>query len=136
MVARITSLDHTDPWAKSGIMFRGSTAANSMYVNVLISASNKLVFQYRNSIGGTTSSVGVALAAPTIVNPMWFKLVKVGASYSAYYATGTANPSSWTQVNTAQTVSFFYTTFRAGLAVCSYDVTKRNVSIFDNVLIS
>jgi len=136
MEGRITSLDNTDPWAKSGIMFRDSTAANSMYVDVLISASNGLVFQYRNSTGGTTGSVGVALAAPTTAAPIWLKMVKVGTSYSAYYATGTAYPSTWTQVGTAQTVSFSNTTFRAGLAVCSHDITELNVSIFDNVLIS
>jgi len=136
LVARITSLTNTDTWAKSGIMFRDSTVAGSMFVNLAATPSNGVSFQWRNATNGTCGYIAVSQAAPTPAAPIWLKLVKVGTSYTAYYATGTAYPSTWTQVGTAQTVNFSNTTFTAGLAVCSHDITELNISTFDNVLLS
>jgi len=40
MVARVTRVQPTDPWAKAGVMMRASTNAGSAHGLMLLSASN------------------------------------------------------------------------------------------------
>ncbi len=45
--ARVDSLTNTDPWAKVGVMFRGSISARAPYAYIFVTPSLGLAFQYR-----------------------------------------------------------------------------------------
>ena len=129
MVARVTSVEATDPWAKAGVMFRAGTAGNSAHAFMLLSASNGVAFQRRTSTGGSSSSTGVT----GIKAPAWVRLVKAGSSFSAFYAVedaaGVRGP--WIQVGTPVTINS--ATWRRGLAATSHKDGTLSTSTYDNV---
>jgi hypothetical protein len=142
ITARLTSQTSTgtiDGWAKAGVMFRDSTAKGSKFVMIVATASNSVNLQWRSETDGNCgfTQATPAVAAPTSTNPVWVKLVKSGTNYKAYYATGTATPSTWTQVGDAAgiTVSFGNTTYLAGLAVTAHNNAQLATSTMDNVSI-
>lgn len=133
-IVRVTSLSNTNSWSKTGLMFRDSSAAGSIFADVLITPSNGLVFQWRATTNGTATGATVTtVPAPTASNPVWLKLVKSGSNISAYYATGTATPSSWTQVSTTRTVTFSGNSCLAGLALTSHAWGSLCTATLDNL---
>src|SRR5687767_5678363 len=57
VVARVNSLTATDAWAKSGVMIRGSLAANAPHVYAATSPASGAAMQYRSTAGGSTTTV-------------------------------------------------------------------------------
>ena len=55
-IARVTSQDFTDTWAKAGVMFRDSTDADSMFAMTVITPGNGVSFQWRSAAGGSCGS--------------------------------------------------------------------------------
>ncbi len=49
IVARVTAQDNTHAWAKAGVMFRDSTAADSMFAMAVATPGNGVSFQWRTS---------------------------------------------------------------------------------------
>ena len=95
LIARVTSEQNTNTWAKAGVMFRNSAAAGDMEVSLVVSYSNGVSFQWRSSSGGSTSySVTGGIPAPT-----WIELVRSGNTFTAYYATTTAEPTDLVPVD-------------------------------------
>ncbi len=129
VVAKITGISNTDPWAKAGVMLRDSTAANSMYVYAIATQGNGVRFECRTSTRG--SSVGTTtrgIGAPSAANPVWLKLVKTGTTYTGSYS---LNGTTWTQIGTV-TASFSNANFRAGLAVTAHNNSLLNTATFTN----
>ena len=133
MIARVTSLTNTNAAARAGVMFRDSTAANSMYASVFVTPTSGLRFSYRSSTGGTAVSSG-----PTGAAPVWVKLVRVGSTYTGYYATTTGTPTStdWIQIGSSATFSFANSSYLAGLCVNASDNTKLATATFTDVSIT
>src|SRR5664279_158875 len=52
IIAQVTSVEATDPWAKAGVMFRDDTTAGSMFAMAVATSGNGVNFQWRNSTGG------------------------------------------------------------------------------------
>jgi hypothetical protein len=118
IVAQVNSLTNTDPWAKSGVMFRDSLAANARYVDIMATPGNGVSLQWRSSTGGGSNSVTVSgVPAPSPSSPVWLQLVRSGNSFTGYYST---NGTSWTQVGSTQTVALS-STARVGLAVTAHN---------------
>jgi len=117
LIARVVTLQNTNSYAKAGVMFRDSTAANAKFVALVITRNWSFNFQWRSSTGGNSSTTEVGWSYQP---PVWVKLVRSGNSFTAFYATTSGTPAStdWTQIGTAQTVSM-NTTAQAGLAVTS-----------------
>ena len=129
--ARVSSLQNTDPWAKSGVMIRTSTAAGSVNAAVLLTSANGVTFQVRTNPSGATTSVTVG--AGTVNAPRWVRLVRTpGNLFGAYYSPDGAN---WTQISTNTLVPMFINTL-AGLAVCAHNNASNCVSTFDNVSVN
>ena len=64
-------------------------------------------------------------------------LVNNSGSYSAYYATGTATPTTWTQVGSTETISFSNGTYLAGIAVTAHNNSAPDsTGTFDNVSVT
>ena len=133
LVSKVTSITKTDVWAKAGVMFRDTAAANSMAVGILASASNGVIFQWRNAAGGSCSYAGASgVATPTPSSPVWLKLVKSGAAFTGYYSTDGA---VWTAVGSTN-VGFSSSSYFGGLAVSSHTNSALNTATFSNASVS
>lgn len=128
ITARITSLQSSNGWSKSGVMLRESTNANSGYVGIYVTPSNGVSMQFRPGTG----SNAVDLARATgLTAPYWVRLVRVGNTFTGFRS---ADGAAWTQVGTTNFV--MATNVFGGLAVCSHDVSRLNTSIFDNATVA
>ena len=123
IVARVTSVQNTDPWAKAGVMIRETLNANSMFA-LMILAGNGLSFQDRPTTGGACSYTG---PVPTPA-PAWVKLVRSGNTFSAF---SSLNGTSWTSVGSA-TINMTGSVY-IGVAVTAHNNTALNTSTLDNV---
>lgn len=127
IVARVTAVGATDPWAKAGVMIRDGVGANARNVLVALSPSNGVRYQWRATTGGSTLSAGAAATAPR-----WVKLTRAGSTFTAFHS---ADGNGWTQVGAAQTVSMA-STVRIGLVVTSHNNALLSTSTFTNVSVT
>jgi glucose/arabinose dehydrogenase/regulation of enolase protein 1 (concanavalin A-like superfamily) len=123
LIARVTSQQDTDPFAKSGIIIKESTAANSKYVLLAATPENGVRFQYNFS--------GESGSAPYTYPNAWLKLERQGDVFKGYTS---ANGTDWTLVG--QTTVAMGTNIAAGLAVTSHQNGTLNTSTFDNVSVA
>src|SRR5258706_923228 len=125
IIARVNTLQNTDPWAKAGLMFRNSTATNAAFAYVMVTPGNGVAFHWRGTDGG------VAAGAPQIAGnaPVWLKLTRVGDTFSGYYG---PDGTAWTQIGAAQSLAISASA-RVGLAVTAHDNTALNTSTFSSV---
>ena len=133
LIARVTGEQNTNAWAKAGVMFRNSNAAGDMEASMIVSYSSGVSFQWRSSSGGSTSfaeTTGVSALA-------WVELVRSGNTFTAYYATTTAEPTSgqWIQVGSPQTIAMG-TAAIGGLCVTSHNNGTLNTATFTGVQIT
>lgn len=125
MIARVLTVQNTHSWAKTGVMIRESTAANSKYAGVFVTPGSGITFQWRSATGGTsTNAVKTGLVAP-----YWVKLTRMGDSFAAFYS---SDGSSWTALGTAQTITMA-SAARIGMAATSHDNTILGTSTIGNV---
>ncbi len=133
LIARVTYQSNTNGWAKAGVMFRDSTAAGAMCVDLVATPSNGVSLQWRNAAGGSSSTIQVAgVGAPSASHPVWLKLVKNGSNYAGYYS---LNGTSWTEVGST-VVTFSNAEYLAGLAVDSHNNGVLGTATFDNVSVT
>lgn len=112
LVARVTSEQNTDAWAKAGVMFRQSVAADAAFATVVVTPANVVSFQYRTETGAVAANAqvgGVSL-------PRWVKLVKDGDQFTAYHS---EDGSTWVKIGEPQTIALG-SSFTAGLALTSH----------------
>jgi hypothetical protein len=128
IIAQVTSVEATDPWAKAGVMFRDDTTAGSMFAMAVATSGNGVNFQWRNSTGGQCgySQVGGVNA------PVWVKLVHNGNDFAAYYS---PDGAGWTSIGPDETIPMISTGL-AGLAVTAHNDALLNTSTFSNVTVS
>jgi len=132
LIAHVTGLSGTglSPYAKAGVEFRDSTAANAIYVNADYQGGGTVEFTYRSATGATA----VLNAYVTVSAPVWVKLVKTGTSYAAYYSTSVGTPSTWTQVGTTATVTLTNNnSYLEGICTCSHNNGTAVTATYDNV---
>jgi hypothetical protein len=129
IVAEVTGMQDTDPWAKAGVMMRDDTTAGAMFANVVITPGNGVNFQWRNSTDGECDYTGVT----GVVAPIWVKLVQIDYEFSAYYS---ADGVSWTLVGAPQTITMNSTWPLLGLCVTAHNDGLLNTSTFANVSLS
>jgi regulation of enolase protein 1 (concanavalin A-like superfamily)/phosphatidylserine/phosphatidylglycerophosphate/cardiolipin synthase-like enzyme len=127
VVARVTSLQNTDAYAKAGVMLRDSLASGSPHATLDVRPGGSLEFLARAASGGTTAYVAGATQGP----PAWVRLARSGASVTASVS---ADGSTWTTVGTT-TVSMASTVY-AGVVVCSHVAGTLATGMFDNVSVS
>jgi hypothetical protein len=127
IVARVTSVENTDPWAKAGVMFRDSSNPSAVFADVMATPGNGVTFQWRVTAGAVPSSVNV----PGITAPVWVELTRVGNCFSAF---SSSDGNTWTQLGTTQTITM-NTVAQAGLAVTAHNNGLLNISTFSNVAV-
>jgi hypothetical protein len=124
IVARVTSVQFTDPWARAGLMMRESLAANSRHVLWSITPVRGGVFQWRERLGETT---GVRLDGRMSL-PCWLKLKRDGEWFTGFKS---QNGKQWIPVE-----RFRMSAARelyVGLAVTGGRPNVVNQSVFEQV---
>ncbi|HWB01682.1 MAG TPA: SdrD B-like domain-containing protein [Verrucomicrobiales bacterium] len=126
IVAKVNSVENTDPWSKAGVMIRESLNTNARHASVFVTPSNGVAWQWRSSTGGSSGNVNTTgLSAP-----YWVKIVRSGSTFSAYRSS-TGASGSWVLMG-SQTISMGSTVY-IGLAVTSHDEGNICTSSFQNV---
>ena len=125
ITARVGSIENTDPWAKAGVMFRGSADPSAPFADVVATPGNGVAFQWRDTFGGQAQDGHVTgLAAP-----VWVQLLRSGDDFSAFYS---SDGVTWTPIGETQTVPVG-TTPLAGLAVTAHDNNALTSASFTHV---
>ncbi len=125
MIARIDSLENTDPFAKAGIMIRDTLDANARYCALLMTPENGVRYQYRSATNDTTERQ----FDPNVAVPYWVRFERTsGGLIRAYYS---ENGSDWTSFSLRQ-ISMSNPIY-IGLAVTSHDPLIPCEAVFSNV---
>ena len=143
IVARVESVEQTDPWAKAGVMIRETLDAGSKFAAVYITptnadgtATNGCRFQARlDADAAATSDSGVATTEQTaIVAPYWVKLERdVGGNFRGYYS---SNGSTWQSMSwNPQSISMSSNVY-VGLALTSHNAGTTCEAKFSGVQIT
>ena len=143
IIAKVLSVENTDPWAKAGVMIRETLDAGSKFAAVYITptnadgtAANGCHFQARTDTDvAATSDTGVATAEQmTIIAPYWVKLERdvAGNFRASYSANGTTwRTMSWNPQNISMNSNVYI-----GLAVTSHNNNATCQVKFSNVTIT
>lgn len=128
ITARVDSVENTNAWAKAGVMFRNTLAANSANAFLAMTPGNGATFQYRSSTNGNTTWMNTSgLSAP-----YWVRLTRSGNNFTAYRS---ANGVDWTQIGSTAAITMNSTVY-VGLAVTSHSSGNLNTSVFSNVSVT
>jgi glucose/arabinose dehydrogenase/fibronectin type 3 domain-containing protein/regulation of enolase protein 1 (concanavalin A-like superfamily) len=129
IVARVVSITNTDAWAKAGVMFRESVAANSRFAMMLMTpGANGAAFQYRVNNGGSAAPSGSADRVSTL--PRWVRLTRQGNLIRGFTS---VDGVTWIQRNSF-TIPFPQTIL-VGLAHTSSITGLLGTAVFDNVAV-
>lgn len=124
MIARVTAVQNTDPWAKAGVMIRETLSAGSKHAMMVLTPGNGLAFQRRVSTNGSsTHTSGGAASAPYGV-----RVTRVGSTFTGYKST---DGITWTTVGSA-TITMASNVY-IGLAVTSHLDGTLCTSTMENV---
>ena len=126
IVARVQSVQQADAWSKGGVMIRETLTPGSKHVFMLASAAKGYSYQRRLSTGGSS----VATSAGAGVAPVWVKLDRRGATFTASRST---DGSTWTVIG-SDTINMTATVY-AGLAVTSHNTAAAATVVFTNVTV-
>ena len=123
IVAQVTAQSNTDPWAKSGVMIKQSTATGSNYALLAVTPGNGVAFQ--SDFNSSTS--GGSYTFPNA----WLKLTRTGSSITAY---SSADGTTWTAVGSATIPLTNPVTI--GLFNCAHNGSALNTATFANVSVT
>jgi hypothetical protein len=126
IMARVVSVQNTDPWAKAGVMFRSSFDAGAPNVFMAITPGNGGTFQNRSLQNNGTLNT----AQGSMVAPYWVKIVSSGNKYVGYIS---PDGTIWTAVDSA-TIALGTNAY-VGIAYTTHDNTRLGTALIDNVSI-
>ena len=128
IVARVNSIQDTNPWAKAGVMIRETLDAGSKHALACVTPSQGVASQGRTATDGTSFSTNEA----GITAPHWVKLERdTAGNFTISHST---NGSSWTAVaGTIPTNISMTSNVYIGLALTSHSVTETCQAVFSNV---
>ncbi|OFY69778.1 MAG: hypothetical protein A2Y71_10110 [Bacteroidetes bacterium RBG_13_42_15] len=124
--ARVISLTNTDPWAKTGLMFRESTAPNSQFVMINITPVNGISLQWRDGNGKSCNKKD--FSAATL--PVHLKISKQGSTFTAFKS---VDGDIWEVFGDVTLSQSFPDKYLVGMSVCSHSSHALNLSKFDKV---
>lgn len=127
IVARVASVQNTNPYAKAGLMLRESVAAGAAHVILDVRPDGSIEFMKRASTGGATTY----LSGATQVPPTWLKLTRSGNTVTGAVS---SNGTAWATVGSTTTA--LGTSATVGLVVNSHNTAALNTSVFDAVSVN
>ena len=128
ILAQIFTVQETDDSAKAGVMFRDNNTAGAMFALVAVTPDNGVIFEWRNTTGGSCSAAQIA----GIVPPIWVELVCAGTNFTGYYS---PDGLAWTPIAQAQTIPMNSLPL-AGLAVSAHNNALLCQATFNSVVVS
>lgn len=93
IIAQVSGLGNTNPWAKAGVMIRETLTAASANAMMVVTPGNGTSFQRRTATGGTSTLT----AGPAATVPYWVRLLRSGSTFTAY---ASSDGVTWTLVGT------------------------------------
>lgn len=127
IIAQVTTVGNTDPWAKAGVMFRESLAPGSAHVTMVITPGSGSAFQRRLA----TDGVSTHTAGPVVAAPYWVKLVRTGDNFDGYIS---PDGTTWTLV-ASQALALPAGGY-LGLAVTAHNNSLLSTATFSNLQLS
>jgi len=126
IVARVASMQNTNPFAKVGVMMRDGLAPGAAHVVLDIRPTNDVEFMQRRQAGGSTAFLGTALAPP----PYWLRLARTGGTITA-----SVSPDGVAWTTLGSTPATMATTIQVGLIVTSATAAQLNTATVDQVVV-
>lgn len=133
VIARVSSMTVTSGTgainisAKAGLMVRESLAANSKFVDVVMTpGTNGALMQNRSATGASAVQSGQVSTARL---PQWLKLVRSGNNFTGYCST---NGTTWSQIGATVSVPMNQALY-VGFAVTAHNNNQAVTAVFDNV---
>ncbi len=143
IIARVESVEQTDPWAKAGVMIRETLDAGSKFAAVYItptnddgSATNGCRFQARTETdeAATSDSSEATDEQIAIVAPYWVKLERdVSSNFRGYYS---SNGSTWIPMSWNPQMITMSSNVYAGLALTAHNAYATCEAKLSNVTIT
>jgi regulation of enolase protein 1 (concanavalin A-like superfamily) len=127
IVARVTSVQNTNGYAKGGVMIRESLAPDSAHAMMDLMPVYGAEFSRRMYSGGTTS----VTAKSGIAAPYWVKLVRNGDTLTGYIARDGIN---WTMIGSSEV--YMPGTVYVGLIVNSHNNSVLCKATMDSVKVT
>src|SRR5208282_1062010 len=127
IIARVVSMQYTDPWAKAGVMFRESLAPGSQHALMTVTAGGGSAYQWRPTADHASRNTD----GPSTTVPFWVKLSRTGDNFTGYVST---NGTDWQRVDSIAIP--MSKTIYVGLALSAHNNSALNSTLFDNVVVS
>ncbi len=126
IVARVVSIQYTDPWAKAGVMLRENNSAGAKCVFMAFTGQGGSVLQFRT----TADEATVSNDGPAAKLPHWLKLTRSNNIFTGYISTDSTN---WIAVGSM--TNALNKKLSAGLAVTAHNNSVLNSTVFDRVAV-
>jgi hypothetical protein len=126
VVARVTAVQNTNGHAKAGVMIRESLAADSRHATMVLTAVDGTQFLKRVETGGLTTSTPLGKGRKVL--PYWVKLVRSGATFTAYES---PDGNDWVKAGSIDMP--MGRRVLIGLVVSSHQKDVTNTSTLDHV---
>jgi hypothetical protein len=127
LVARLVSMQYTDPWSKAGLMFRENGLPGAKYVFLGATGQGGSVLQSRTATDGGTASIDGPDGKP----PHWLKLTRSGNVFSGY---ASADGTNW--VAAGSVTNELNKNVSAGLALTAHNNSVLNSTLFEKVAVT
>ncbi len=142
IVARLVSANTADFWTKAGVMIRGDLSASSANVIMLDTpnpAHQEPVMQWRDNPGNGSGDTGNHgnNTTPNVPTPIWLRLVRVGNTFTGYWATDNNGvPNTWqVLLNGDPHTTVLPTQVFVGLALSANHNGMTATATFDHVTV-
>ena len=118
VVAHISALQPTSPWAKAGPMIRTSTDPGSPYYGVFVTPGNGIAVQWRSAQGGSSNQILAAGTAPSYL--MVARYTTTGTpSQTLYTSYSSSDGATWSAIP-ASTIAIGGIGSLAGFGITSH----------------
>ena len=126
IVARVVSVQYTDPWCKAGVMLREDNSAGAKYVFLGVTGQGGSALQSRATADGASASAD----GPEAKLPHWLKLTRAGNVFSGYVS---ADGTNW--ITGGSVTNVLNKNLSIGLALTSHNNAILNSTLFDHVTV-
>ena len=126
VVARVVSVQYTDPWAKAGVMLRESEAPGAKYVFLGLTGQGGSVLQSRSATDGPSASAD----GPEAKLPHWLKLTRNGSVFNGYVS---ADGTNWLAAGSV--TNSLSKKLSGGLALTAHNNNVLNSTLFESVTV-
>ena len=126
IVARVVSVQYTDPWAKAGVMVRENDSPGAKYVFLGVTSQGGSVLQSRAAADGASASAD----GPETKLPHWFKLARSGNNFNGFVS---ADGTNWLAAGSV--TNALNKNLSIGLALTAHNNAVLNSTLYDHVTV-